>query len=44
MEREAASQRCHLKSPLSKSFDFQFEIDMKIEKVVNFDFCINIEF
>ena len=26
------------------SFDIQFEIKMKIEKIVNFDFCPNIEF
>ena len=25
-------------------FDFQLEIEMKIEKNVNFDFCLNIEF
>ena len=26
------------------SFDFQFKIEMKIEKIVNFDFVPNIEF
>ena len=26
------------------SFDFQFKIEMKIEKNVNFDFCLDIEF
>ena len=26
------------------SFDFLFKIKMKIEKIVNFDFCLNIEF
>ena len=26
------------------SFDFQFNIEMKIEKNVDFDFCLNIEF
>ena len=26
------------------SFDFQFENKMKIEKIVNFDFCPNIEY
>ena len=26
------------------SFDFYFKIKMKIEKIVNFDFCLNIEF
>ena len=26
------------------SFDFQFKIEMKIEKVVNLDLCPNIEF
>ena len=26
------------------SFDFQFKIEMKIEKIVIFDFCSNIEF
>ena len=26
------------------SFDFQFKIEMKIEKIVTFDFCRNIEF
>ena len=26
------------------SFDFQFKIEMKIEKIVNFDFFPNIEF
>ena len=25
-------------------FHFQFKIEMKIEKNVNFDFCLNIEF
>ena len=25
-------------------FDFQFKIEVKIEKNVNFDFCLNIEF
>ena len=26
------------------SFDFQFKIEIKIDKNVNFDFCLNIEF
>ena len=26
------------------SFDFQFKIEIKTEKIVNFDFCLNIEF
>ena len=26
------------------SFDFQFKIEIKNEKFVNFDFCLNIEF
>ena len=26
------------------SFDFQLKIEMKIEKIVNFDFFLNIEF
>ena len=26
------------------SFDFQFKIETKIEKNVNFDFCLDIEF
>ena len=26
------------------SFDFQFKIEMKIEKNINFDFCLDIEF
>ena len=26
------------------SFDFQFKIEMKIEKNVNFDFCLDIKF
>ena len=25
-------------------FDFQFKIEIKIDKNVNFDFCLNIEF
>ena len=25
-------------------FDFQFKIEMKIEKNINFDFCLNIEY
>ena len=25
-------------------FDFQLKIEMKIEKIVNFDFCPNIDF
>lgn len=29
---------------LNASFDYQFENIMKIETVVNFDFCPNIEF
>ena len=26
------------------SFDFQFKIEIKNKKFVNFDFCLNIEF
>ena len=26
------------------SFDFQFKIEMKIKKIVNFKFCPDIEF
>lgn len=26
------------------SFDFQFKTEIKIEKIVNFGFCLNIEF